>query len=145
MHPCDFPLVDPVGLGAPEGAPVPIAHTSVVFRVAEDDFDELVRQAVDALPVGLAAAIDNVVIMVEDRAPNDDPGLLGRYDGVPLTGRDSSYFGALPDQIVIFREPILTMCDSRADVVEQIRITVAHEIAHHFGIDDHRLDALGYA
>lgn len=113
--------------------------------MADEEFDELVRQALQALPAGPAAVIDNVVIMVEDRAPDGDPGLLGRYEGVPLTQRDSSYAGALPDRIVIFKEPILAGCDDRADVVEQVRITVAHEIAHHFGIGDRRLDGLGYA
>ena len=113
--------------------------------VSDDDFDRLVEEALEALPRALTALIDNVVIMVEDRAPADDPGLLGRYDGVPLTERDSSYAGNLPDRIVIFREPTLAMCGSRAEVVEEVRITVAHEIAHHFGIDDDRLHRLGYA
>ncbi len=117
----------------------------MVITLSDDEFDRLVQHAVQALPIGLTALLDNVVIMVEDRAPIGDPGLLGRYEGVPLTERDSSYAGALPDRIVIFKEPTLAMCSRRTEVVEQVRITVAHEIAHHFGIGDERLEYLGYA
>jgi predicted Zn-dependent protease with MMP-like domain len=115
------------------------------IAMATDDFDRLVDQALSTIPERLADLIDNVVIMVEDLAPAQDSGLLGYYDGVPLTERDTAYAGVLPDRIVIFREPILDICNSPEDVVEQVRITVVHEIAHHFGIDDDHLDDLGYA
>lgn len=106
-------------------------------------FDELVRGALDVIPEELAAAIDNVVILVEDRDP-EDPGLLGLYRGVALTERDSWYAGSLPDTITIYREALLDACDSEDEVVEEVAITVIHEVAHHFGIDDDRLRELGW-
>lgn len=108
-------------------------------------FEELVADALDTIPPELAALMDNVVILVEDDGPADDPGLLGLYEGVPLTERDNWYgAGTMPDRILVYRNPTLAICDSEADVVEEVRITVVHEIAHHFGIDDDRLHELGY-
>jgi predicted Zn-dependent protease with MMP-like domain len=106
-------------------------------------FDELVSDALDLIPAQLAAAMDNVVILVEDRNP-EEPDLLGLYEGVALTERDSDYGGSLPDAITIYREALLDICDSDDDVVEEVAITVIHEIAHHFGIDDDRLHELGW-
>jgi predicted Zn-dependent protease with MMP-like domain len=107
-------------------------------------FDELVSDALDLIPPGLAAAMDNVVVLVEDRHPQDSE-LLGQYEGVALTDRDSDYAGSLPDAITIYREALLDICESDDDVVEEVAITVIHEIAHHFGIDDDRLEELGWA
>lgn len=106
-------------------------------------FEELVGDALDLIPPGLAQAIDNVVILVEDRHP-DEPDLLGLYEGIALTERDTTYAGALPDTITIYREPLLEMCDTEDDAVEEVANTVMHEIAHHFGIDDDRLHELGW-
>jgi predicted Zn-dependent protease with MMP-like domain len=116
-----------------------------MVEVSDDRFAELVEDAFRAVPPELAALLDNVALFIEDDAPDDDPGLLGYYDGVALTERDSSYGGALPDRIVVFRNPTLAICDTEADVIDEVRITVVHEIAHHFGIDDARLHELGYA
>jgi predicted Zn-dependent protease with MMP-like domain len=118
----------------------------VIMAVAmsEDDFDELIDLALAGVPDELARLLDNVVIMAEDWPPPTSPGLLGYYAGVPLTARDSNYAGALPDRIVIFRGPTLLLCRTAEEVTEQVRITVVHEIAHHFGIDDDRLRELGY-
>jgi predicted Zn-dependent protease with MMP-like domain len=107
-------------------------------------FEELVSEALDELPAEFAAAMDNVVVLVEERDEND-PGILGLYHGVALTERGHDYAGVLPDRISIYREPILAMCDSEQAVVDEILITVVHEIAHHFGIDDERLHELGWA
>jgi predicted Zn-dependent protease with MMP-like domain len=107
-------------------------------------FDELVSDALDRIPADLAAAIDNVVVLVEDRNP-EEPDLLGLYQGVALTERDSSYAGSLPDTITIYRDALLDVCQSEDEVVEEVAITVIHEIAHHFGIDDERLHQLGWA
>ena len=109
-----------------------------------DRFEELVAEALDLVPAELAALIDNCVVMVEDDAPADDPTLLGLYDGTPLTERDQHYTMVLPDRITIFRKPTLDMCESE-EVVSEVNITVVHEIAHHFGIDDAKLHQLGYA
>lgn len=106
-------------------------------------FDELLGDALDLIPPELAAAIDNVVVLVEDRDP-EDPELLGLYQGIALTERDSSYAGALPDTITIYRDSLLEICDNEDDVVTEVAITVIHEIAHHFGIDDDRLHELGW-
>jgi predicted Zn-dependent protease with MMP-like domain len=106
-------------------------------------FEELVADALDLIPPKLAGAIDNVVVLVADCDP-EDPELLGVYEGIALTERDSSYGGSLPDTITIFREPLLEMCASEDEVVEEVAITVIHEIAHHFGIDDDRLHELGW-
>lgn len=111
--------------------------------MAPERFEELVSDALDLIPPELAGALDNVVVLVADRDP-EDPDLLGLYQGIALTERDSSYAGALPDTITIYRESLLEICDTEADVVEEVAITVIHEIAHHFGIDDDRLHELGW-
>jgi len=108
-------------------------------------FEELVREALDDVPAELAALVDNCVVLVEDDPPPHAPDLLGVYVGTPLTERGLGYTMTLPDRITIFRNPTLAMCGSAEEVVDQVRITVVHEIAHHFGIDDDRLDELGYA
>ena len=112
-------------------------------RMSPERFEELVGDALDLIPPALAQAIDNVVILVADRDP-DDPELLGVYEGIALTDRDTTYAGALPDTITIYRDPLLEMCDTEDDVVEEVAITVIHEVAHHFGIDDDRLHELGW-
>ena len=115
-----------------------------MVEVSRERFEELVGAALDTLPPELTALVDNCVVLVEDEAPADEPELFGLYDGTPLTERDSSYTMAVPDRITIFRRPLLAICESDEEVVEEGRVTVAHEIAHHFGIDDDRLHELGY-
>jgi predicted Zn-dependent protease with MMP-like domain len=110
-----------------------------------DRFAELVEDAFAGIPDELTAMLDNVVLFIEDDPPADDPGLLGWYDGVALTERGFGYGGELPDRIVVVRNSTLAVCDTEDDVVREVGITVAHEIAHHFGIDDDRLHDLGYA
>jgi predicted Zn-dependent protease with MMP-like domain len=116
-----------------------------MIEVSEDRFAELVEAAFAAVPAELAALLDNVVLFIEDDAPAADPSLLGFYDGIPLTERDTSYGGVMPDRIYVYRNPTLAICDTEQDVVEEVGITVVHEIAHHFGIEDDRLHELGYA
>ena len=115
-----------------------------MIEMTRERFEELVAEALDQVPAELSALIDNCVVLVEDEPPADDPDLLGLYDGTPLTERDSTYAGVLPDRITIFRNPTLEMCDTEDDVVDEVNVTVVHEIAHHFGIDDDRLHELGY-
>jgi predicted Zn-dependent protease with MMP-like domain len=107
-------------------------------------FDELVSDALDLIPPQLAAVMNNVVVLVADRHP-EEADLLGLYEGVALTERDSNYAGSLPDTITIYRDALLDICDCADQVVEEVKITVVHEIAHHFGIDDDRLHELGWA
>jgi len=110
-----------------------------------EEFDALVDRALDAIPDELARLVRNVVVLVEDEPPADDPGLLGLYEGVALTERWGEPMMELPDRILVFRGPLLDMCDSVEELEEEVRITVVHEVAHHFGIDDDRLHDLGYA
>jgi len=116
----------------------------MAMTMAAGDFEDLVRDTLDDLPENFAALIENCVVLVEDAPPPTEPYLLGLYEGVPLTERGSAYAGVLPDRILIFRLPILAICDSVADVREEVHITVVHEIAHYFGISDARLHELGY-
>jgi predicted Zn-dependent protease with MMP-like domain len=109
------------------------------------EFEALVNQALDDIPDELASLIENVVVLVEDDAPADEPDLLGLYDGVALTDRYGDYGMVLPDRIFVYRRPLLEMCDDAEQLEDEVRITVVHEIAHHFGIDDDRLHELGYA
>ncbi|QAY69260.1 metallopeptidase family protein [Xylanimonas protaetiae] len=116
-----------------------------MMEFSRADFEDAVSDALDAIPEELTAMMDNVVVLVEDDAPADDPELLGLYDGVPLTERGEFWAaGALPDRITIFRNPTLAICETREEVVEEVAVTVVHEIAHHFGIDDDRLHELGW-
>ncbi len=107
-------------------------------------FEELVGNALDEIPQPLLDLMDNVVILVEDDPPEGEGDLLGLYEGYALTERGWDYGAVLPDRITIYRNPILRICDSEDDVVEEVAVTVVHEIAHHFGIDDARLHALGW-
>ena len=106
-------------------------------------FEELVSEALDLIPAELAGAMDNVVVLVDDRN-DDDPELLGLYEGVALTERTSDYGGVLPDRITVYREAILDVCDDEDDVVEEVAVTVVHEVAHHFGIDEETLHRPGW-
>jgi predicted Zn-dependent protease with MMP-like domain len=106
-------------------------------------FEELVSDALDLIPAEFAKAMNNVVVLVEEYNP-ESPSILGLYHGIALTERTSNYGGVLPDRISIYRLPILSICDTDEDVIEEVAITVVHEVAHHFGIDDHRLHELGW-
>ncbi len=106
-------------------------------------FEELVGEALDTIPRELADAMDNVVVLVADRN-SDDPQLLGLYEGVALTERTSDYGGVLPDRITLYREAILDICDDEDDVVREVAVTVVHEVAHHFGVDEDTLHELGW-
>ena len=108
-------------------------------------FEALVDEALDGIPDELAGLVRNVVVLVEPEPPADDPDLLGLYDGVALTDRYGDMLPELPDRIFIYRGPLLDMCETEEELVEEVRITVVHEVAHHFGIDDARLHELGYA
>ena len=117
-------------------------------------FEELVADAIDTLPDEILEMLNNVEIVVADAptasqltvAGDLDAGemLLGLYEGIPLTERGHYYGGVLPDRITIYRNPTLAICETFDDVVDEVNITVVHEIAHHFGIDDARLHELGY-
>jgi predicted Zn-dependent protease with MMP-like domain len=110
---------------------------------SDERFMFLVAEALDALPDWVADALTNIEILVEDRPPEDSPDLLGLYEGIPLAERDGSYSGVLPDRITLYREPIEAEAgESDRELRRVIEETLRHEIAHHFGIDDGRLDEI---
>ena len=114
--------------------------------ISREEFESLVDRALDEIPDEIARLVRNVVVLVEDEPPEHEPAdLLGLYDGIALTERNDMYGGVLPDRIFIFRNPLLDFCRDEEELVKEVRITVVHEIAHHFGIDDARLHDLGYA
>lgn len=108
----------------------------------EDRFEGLVSDALDTLPEEILALLDNVVVLIEDEHP-DEP-LLGLYEGIPHTERDDYGGFALPDRIILYRKTLCDFAESDAHLEEEILVTVVHELAHHFGIDDDRLHALGW-
>ena len=116
-----------------------------MVEVTAAQFDEAVSAALDAVPSALMDMLDNVAFFVEEEPPAEYPDdLLGIYEGVPLTDRDLGWAGALPDRITLYRGPLTRMCDDVEELEDEITITVVHEIAHHFGIDDERLHGLGW-
>lgn len=106
-------------------------------------FEELVADALDQIPEELFRQIENVAVIVEDEPPPGSEDLLGEYVGIALSDR-FDYSGAMPDVIKIFRGPICRMCDTAEDVVDEVLVTVVHEVAHYFGFDDARLHELGW-
>ncbi|WP_084480651.1 metallopeptidase family protein [Ruania albidiflava] len=115
--------------------------------MSHEEFENAVGDGLDLIPEELARHIDNVVVLVEDEPPPEaeEADLLGLYEGTPLTERGEWWAaGSLPDRITIFKGPTLRMCTSREEVAEEVAVTVIHEVAHHFGIDDARLHELGW-
>jgi len=117
-------------------------QNGLVVEVEPERFEEMVAAALDGLPEGLGRLMNNVAVTVEHgRGPR---GLLGLYEGIPLTDRTTQYAGVLPDRITIYRQAICAICQTEEEVADQVRKTVIHEVAHHFGIDDTRLSELGW-
>lgn len=128
------------GRGPPFGG----TGTIGLVRIDRAGFEDLVAEAMDAVPEPFAAALDEVAVVVEDHAPPGMGELYGLYVGIPLSeGVIAS--GALPPRIAIYMHPLLEHCDVPAELVEQVRITVLHELGHHLGFDERELDELGYA
>jgi predicted Zn-dependent protease with MMP-like domain len=113
-----------------------------VQPVSPQEFEELVADALDALPPEIAGQFVNVAVVVEDEHP-DEPELLGLYQGVPLTEREH-YSGALPDRISVYRIPLCLLAEDLDDLVHEIGVTVVHEFGHHVGLDEDRLHRLGW-
>jgi predicted Zn-dependent protease with MMP-like domain len=113
-----------------------------VISVDPESFELMVGAALDGLPAEFGDLMKNVAVLVE-HGPGPR-GLLGLYEGVPLTSRNINYAGVLPDRITIFRHAICAICNTEAEVVEQVRRTVIHEVGHYFGISDERLRELGW-
>ena len=113
-----------------------------MIEVEPAHFEEMVVTALDGLPEELGRLMSNVAVTVQHEP--GPPGLLGLYQGIPLTDRTTQYMGVLPDRITIYRQAICAICWTEDQVADQVRRTVIHEVAHHFGIDDDRLDELGW-
>jgi predicted Zn-dependent protease with MMP-like domain len=107
------------------------------------EFERFVAQALDALDDDLASLMENLIIVVEDRN-DEEPDLLGLYEGIPLTERDFYGLLEMPDKVSIYRLALCEMCTTHDELIDEIRVTVIHEVAHHFGIDDERLEELGW-
>jgi predicted Zn-dependent protease with MMP-like domain len=138
--------VGPSQPGAVAGPPViaAVCQSRPVVELSRAAFEELVADALDLLPDDLARLVDNVAVFVEDEHP-ESPDLLGLYEGQPLTERGEYGGLVMPDRITIFRLAICGMCETPDEVVDEVGVTVVHEVAHHFGIDDRRLHELGWA
>jgi predicted Zn-dependent protease with MMP-like domain len=119
-----------------------MTDNELVITVDPESFEQMVAKALDSLPAEFADRMKNVAVLVE-HGPGPR-GLLGLYQGIPLTRRDSGYAGVLPDRITIYQQAICAICNSEAEVVEQVRRTVIHEVGHYFGISDERLRELGW-
>lgn len=113
-----------------------------MIEVEPERFEALVAAALDGLPPDLGRLMSNVAVVVD--LDGGRPGLLGLYQGIPLTRRTTSYAGVLPDRITIYRRAICAICHDDDQVVEQVRRTVIHEVGHHFGLGDARLRELGW-
>jgi predicted Zn-dependent protease with MMP-like domain len=117
--------------------------SGAVIEVATEKFEELVAAALDGIPPDIGRLIENVAVFVEDVGFNGN--ILGLYEGIPLTRRGQyGLGGGMPDRITIYRLPILERCATEEDVIEAVRVTVVHEVGHHFGLSDRRLRELGY-
>ncbi len=108
-------------------------------------FEALVIDELDRLPDDMVDGLENIVFVVEDRPEDGSLDLLGLYDGVALTERDRYGLGEMPDRIILYREPLLAIAESEEDLRDEIHVTLVHEIAHFYGIDDDRLHELGWA
>ena len=113
-----------------------------MIEVSPARFEEMVEAALDSLPERLGRLMSNVAVMVQHEP--GPPGLLGLYEGIPLTSRTTGYAGVLPDRITIYQLAISAVCETEDEVIDQVRRTVVHEVGHHFGISDARLTELGW-
>jgi predicted Zn-dependent protease with MMP-like domain len=116
-----------------------------MLQIDAAEFERLVVDELDRLPDEMVDGLENVVFVVEDRPEDRTLDTLGLYEGTALTERGQYGFGELPDRIIVFREPLLAMCDTIETLRDEVHITLVHEIAHFYGIDDDRLHELGWA
>jgi predicted Zn-dependent protease with MMP-like domain len=116
-----------------------------MMELSAEGFDALVTEELDDLADEIVAQLDNIVFVTEDMSPDGDMQLLGVYEGVALTERGQYGFGELPDRIVLFRLPLLSVCDTEVELRHEIHVTLVHEIAHFYGLTDDELHELGWA
>ena len=116
-----------------------------MLLLTHEEFERLVVDELDLLPDDMVDGLENVFFVVEDRPENGTLDTLGLYEGVALTERGQYGFGEIPDRIVVYREPLLAACSTLDELKDEIHVTLVHEIAHYYGIDDDRLHELGWA
>jgi predicted Zn-dependent protease with MMP-like domain len=117
----------------------------MTLDLSPDEFEKVVVEQLDELPDEMVDGLENVVFVTEDRPADGSLDLLGLYEGIALTERDRYGFGELPDRIVLYREPLLAVCATLDELRDEIHVTLVHEIAHYYGIDDEQLHELGWA
>ena len=117
----------------------------MTLELSPDEFERLVISELDELPDDMVDGLENLVFVTEDRPEDGSLDLLGLYEGIALTERDRYGFGELPDRIVLYREPLLSICADLDELRDEIHVTLVHEIAHFYGIDDDELHRLGWA
>ncbi len=117
----------------------------MALSVSEEQFERLVADELDRLPDNMLDGLDNVVFVIEDVPEDGSMDLLGLYDGLAVTERGNYGFGELPDRIILFREPLVAACSTLEELKDEIHVTLVHEIAHYYGIDDDELHRLGWA
>ena len=113
--------------------------------LTEEEFEKIVVDELDELPDEMVDGLENLVFVTEDRPADGSLDLLGLYEGTALTDRDQYGFGELPDRIVLYREPLLAISETLDELRDEIHVTLVHEIAHYYGIDDDQLHELGWA
>ncbi|GAB3127885.1 metallopeptidase family protein [Glaciibacter psychrotolerans] len=116
-----------------------------MVEISETDFEQMVNDVFDALPVAMVRGVENVAILIENQPPADRPRLYGLYSGHPLTARSRYGFGELPDRITLYKNNMQERCATLDELRARVRITLVHEIGHYFGLDDARLGELGWA
>ncbi|GAA3595461.1 metallopeptidase family protein [Klugiella xanthotipulae] len=116
-----------------------------MVEITDTDFELLVTAELDALPDAIVENLDNLVIAIEDIPEDGSADLLGLYDGLALTERGNYGFGEIPDRITLYKNNLQAICNTLDELRDEVHITLVHEIAHHFGIDDARLHELGWA
>jgi predicted Zn-dependent protease with MMP-like domain len=149
----DDPPAEHTAFAAPGGRLAPVDQSDDVRRadgidpgeVSAEAFDAMVVDQLDLLPDDMVDGLDNIVFVTEDRPEDGTLDLLGLYDGVALTERGQYGFGELPDRIILYREPHLAAVDDLDQLADEIHVTLVHEIAHFYGIDDDQLHELGWA
>lgn len=116
-----------------------------MMELSADEFEQLVIDELDLLPDDMVDGLENVAFVTEDRPEDGSLDLLGLYDGIALTERGQYGFGELPDRIILYREPLLAISETLEQLREEVHVTLVHEIAHYYGIDDDQLHELGWA
>jgi predicted Zn-dependent protease with MMP-like domain len=134
--------VGPARGGTQAGRTARMLDNGQVIIVEPEAFEQMVAEALDGLPAEFGDLMKNVAVLVES-GPGPR-GLLGLYEGIPLTSRTTNYAGVLPDRITIYQRAICAICSTEEEVVDQVRRTVIHEVGHYFGISDERLRELGW-